>query len=206
MFQFCNHLHGLWQDSLQCVHVSHLGSPKLDTALQMPHVGRAERKDHLPLSDLMQLRTLLLFTARAHGWLIFTLLSTRIPRSFPAKLPVLGHGVLLLLPKTLPRDSLRQVPEHGTVCSPEVQGCYLPCSKLTPVCSPHEAKIICECSFKRASHQNTSTSPNPKSLQLLLLKTLPVTTLEAKVPRESAGISAKPHKCTCRAQPKMAIH
>lgn len=63
-----------------------LGSPGLDTGHGLRKCP-AEGKDHLPWPTvnrlLTQLRILLIFSvARAHFWLMFSLLSTRSPRSF----------------------------------------------------------------------------------------------------------------------------
>lgn len=74
--------------SLQCTHVSVLGSPEPDTALQVsPGEGIITSPDLLATLWLMQLMiALALFAIETHCWLRLNLISIRTRRSFPAKL------------------------------------------------------------------------------------------------------------------------
>lgn len=82
--------------------------------------GRITPLDLLATPLLMQPRMLLLFlAARAHRWLMLTLLSARTPRSFAAKLPSpLGArlsrctGLFLLRYRAAPFLLVRLLPAH----------------------------------------------------------------------------------------------
>ena len=93
MLQAHNHHHGPLLYLLQYVCIALvLGSAELDTALEMLFTsarqrGRITFLHLLAILLLMQPRIpLAFFTARAHGWFMFSLVSTRTPRASSVKL------------------------------------------------------------------------------------------------------------------------
>lgn len=159
MLHSCNHLHGPWQDSLHLRVSSGEPTAGHNTTDDSRGLSRVEgSKDHLPQPHLRYPRRLYVFDVQ-----LAVHQDSKVLYCRAASTGAWGYSSA----KTVsPQDSLKQVSEYSKVCSPEVQSCYLPYSKLSPVCSPYEVKIICESGFKPASHLNTLIILNPKSLQL----------------------------------------